>query len=144
MTPHFTLAELTTTTTGLDNTPGKAHRANLQRLAERLELVRELVGRPVRVHSAYRSPAVNRAVGGVSNSAHALGYAADISVQGFTAYYLASLLRAARVALAFDQLILETSRGVVHISFDPRARDQVLTQPGGPGSTTLVGLVRPS
>lgn len=152
LTPNFTLAELTVTSTGLDNTPSAEHLKNLQRLALRLQLIRDALGRPIRVTSAYRSPAVNRAVGGVANSAHALGHAADIVVAGMSAYDLAMFIRGMRERVQprtgrlfyWDQLILETSRGVVHVSFDPRGRGQVLTQAGEAGSSIVNGLVRPS
>lgn len=53
------------------------------RLVEKLEEIREKAGgRPLTVHSAYRPPAYNASVGGVSNSAHIDGLAADISIAG--------------------------------------------------------------
>jgi hypothetical protein len=73
LTEHFSLAELTTTSTGLDNTPDADQEARLQTLAEFMEKVRAILGNnAVTVDSAFRSEAVNAAVGGVSNSAHAL------------------------------------------------------------------------
>mgnify|MGYP001180922480 CR=1 FL=1 len=52
-------------------------------LIERLEQLRKKLGdRPITIHSAYRPPAYNRSVGGVSNSAHIDGLAADISAAG--------------------------------------------------------------
>lgn len=42
--------------------------------------------------------------------------------------------------LKFDQLILEISRNIVHLSFDPRLRGQVRTQAKGPGTEIVVGL----
>lgn len=43
-----------------------------------LDLIREEFGKPVLVNSGYRSPAHNMKVGGVTNSYHVLGMAADI------------------------------------------------------------------
>lgn len=141
---NFHLAEFTKSDTadqrGLDNTPDAEHLANLRVTAFGLEQVRQLLGgRIVHVTSGYRSPAVNRAVGGVANSAHAMGLAADITVEGLTAVDVARAVAAS--SIAFDQLVLETSRGVVHLSFDPaRLRRDVRTQAGGPGSPTRVGI----
>jgi zinc D-Ala-D-Ala carboxypeptidase len=78
LSPHMTLAEFTRTSTGLDNTPGDLHIASMRRLCvEVLEPWRRVVG-PLRVTSGYRSPAVNRAVGGEEASQHMKGQAADV------------------------------------------------------------------
>ncbi|MDP1873804.1 D-Ala-D-Ala carboxypeptidase family metallohydrolase, partial [Phenylobacterium sp.] len=104
-----------------------------------LEKVRSLLGdRPITVTSAYRNPAVNAAVGGVKTSDHAQGHAADIVVGTLSPYETAKRIRDS--GIKFDQLILETSRGVVHISFAPRMRRQVLTQAGKAGSEIQQGL----
>jgi zinc D-Ala-D-Ala carboxypeptidase len=110
LSPHFSLAELTVTGTGLANTPDEDEIARLRILAQFLEKVRALLGnRPITVDSAFRSEAVNEAVGGVPNSAHRLGFAADIVVDGLTPYEVATILdRAGKDGhLVFDQLILE-------------------------------------
>ena len=72
MTPHFTLAELTHTDhRTLDNTPNAQELANLQRLAEFLEVVKTtLGGKPIMINSAFRSKAVNDAVGSKDTSQH--------------------------------------------------------------------------
>ena len=107
MTPHFTLAELTVTDhRSLDNTPDPAALANLQRLAEFLERVREVLGdRAVMVNSAFRSKAVNDAVGSSDKSQHRLGCAADIRVPGMTPDAVVRAVMAS--GLAYDQLIRE-------------------------------------
>jgi zinc D-Ala-D-Ala carboxypeptidase len=142
LSPHFALGEFTRSQAarnrGLSNEPGSAHLANLSALAQFLEEIRALVGRTVIITSGYRSPAVNAAVGGVENSAHALGHAVDIRVHGISALDLARRIRDS--GLRFDQLILETGRGVVHLSRDPRLRQQVLRQPNGPGTRVFPGL----
>lgn len=107
MTPHFTLAELTHTDhRTLDNTPNESELANLQRLAEFLEQVKvALGGKPVMVNSAFRSKAVNDAVGSKDTSQHRLGCAADIRVPGMTPDAVCRALMAAQ--LPYDQLIRE-------------------------------------
>jgi putative chitinase len=107
MTPNFTLAELTHTDhRSLDNTPNDAERANLQRLAEFLELVKvALGGKPVMVNSAFRSKAVNDAVGSKDTSQHRVGCAADIRVPGMTPDQVVRTIIAAQ--LPFDQIIRE-------------------------------------
>ena len=107
MTPHFTLAELTRTDhRTLDNTPDAAALANLTRLAAFLEQVREVLGgRVVVINSAYRSKAVNDAVGSKDTSQHRLGCAADIRVPGMTPDAVVKAVMAS--GLAYDQLIRE-------------------------------------
>ena len=107
MTPHFTLAELTHTDhRTLDNTPDAAALANLQRLAEFLELVKDrLGGRPIMVNSAYRSKVVNDACGSRDTSQHRLGCAADIRVPGMTPDAVVREVMAS--GLAYDQIIRE-------------------------------------
>jgi hypothetical protein len=107
VTPHFTLAELTVTDhRTLDNTPDAAALANLQRLAEFLEQVREVLGgRVVMITSGYRSAAVNAACGSRESSQHRLGCAADIRVPGMTPDAVVKALAAS--GLPFDQCIRE-------------------------------------
>ena len=107
MTPHFSLAELTRTDhRTLDNTPNAAALANLHRLAAFLEQVREVLsGRVVVINSAYRSKAVNDAVGSKDTSQHRLGCAADIRVPGMTPDAVVRAVVAS--GLAYDQLIKE-------------------------------------
>lgn len=107
MTPHFTLAELTRTDhRTLDNTPDADALANLQRLAEFLERVREVLGdKMVMITSGYRSAAVNAACGSRESSQHRVGCAADIRVPGMTPDAVVRAVRAS--GLAYDQLANE-------------------------------------
>lgn len=129
MTPNFSLKELTITNTGLPNLPDTEEmKARLTQLAMNLEHVRALLGhRPVYVSSAYRSKAVNRKVGGSKTSDHCNGYAADLipPVRLIEAMHIIE-----RSWLPFDQLILEPAQGIVHISFAPKFRRQILTRKG--------------
>lgn len=85
LSEHFTLEELTVSDTakqkGLNNTPKGEALENLIRLAEFLEDVRALFGKPITINSAYRGPEVNAAVGGAKKSDHMDGRAADIRVK---------------------------------------------------------------
>ena len=107
MTPHFTLAELTATShRQFDNTPNEAETANLQRLAEFLEQVKEaLDGKPVMINSGFRSKQVNDSVGSKDTSQHRIGCAADIRVPGMTPDAVVRAVIAA--GLPYDQIIRE-------------------------------------
>jgi hypothetical protein len=107
MTPHFTLAELTATShRQFDNTPNEAETANLQRLAEFLEQVKEaLGGKPIMINSAFRSKQVNDSVGSKDTSQHRIGCAADLRVPGMTPDQVVRAVIAA--GLPFDQIIRE-------------------------------------
>lgn len=142
---HFTWAEILRSDKadelGDANEPEEAHVANIKALAVGLEQVRRILGNtPVHITSGYRNPRVNAAVGGVPHSAHALGLAADFYHGELTAYEAAK--RLAQSTLAFDQLIYEKSRNIVHVSFDPRMRQHTLSQHEGPTGPTLQGIVR--
>jgi putative chitinase len=141
LSAHFFLAEFTISSKalsmGVENTPTPEHMVNLRSLAEQMELVRALFDRPIEITSGYRNPVVNAAVGGVPNSDHALGHAADFHVDGLHDLDAAKRIRDSE--LKFDQLIYEKNR-CVHISFNPRMRRQILRQPGGPGSPIHTGL----
>lgn len=76
---HFTFEELVKTQTGLPNSVDTdSHLANLASLWNTLNYVREKFGKPIIVNSAYRTPAVNKQVGGAKRSLHMQGRAADI------------------------------------------------------------------
>lgn len=141
LTPNFSLSEFTRSATakrlGIVNAPTEEHLANLRLTALGMEMVRLRLGLPIKVTSGYRCPALNKAVGGTPTSAHAVGLACDFTAKGESAAQTAKRLKG---MLPYDQLILETSRGVVHISFDPRLRMQALTQPGGPGTPIEQGI----
>ena len=107
LSPNFTLEELTSSETaarhGLDNTPGPVAMQNLQRLANFLEEVRKVLGKPISINSAYRGPEVNAKVGGSKNSQHMVGCAADIKIPGMTPDAVCRAIIASD--LQYDQLI---------------------------------------
>ena len=119
LSEHFTLAEMCKTEVKLKNVPNEAQVENLKRLCGWLEMLRrrynERYGEgnnPIIINSAYRSPAVNKAVGGVATSNHLTGCAADIRVAG-----IEQLIRYTTILLDisdesqedFDELLIERS-----------------------------------
>lgn len=122
ITRNFTLGELLESDTarreGLENVPSVEAVVNLTLLTYcLLQPLRDHVKQPIRISSGYRSPEVNRAVGGVKNSQHTKGQAADItlgSVQKNRALW-EELKRGAWPY--FDQAILEKGGRWLHVSF---------------------------
>lgn len=109
LSTNFSLEELThsdlASRKGWDNTPNAQELANLKRLANFLEAVRTIVGKPIYINSGYRSKQVNDGVGSKDSSQHRLGCAADIRVQGMTPDEVCRKIIAS--GLAYDQLIRE-------------------------------------
>lgn len=139
LTPHFTLAEMTVSQTaarkGLSNEPTERALENLIKIAYTMEDVRALLGsKAISVSSGYRSIAVNKAVGGSNTSAHVDGLACDFICPAFGSP-LAICKLIAKSGIKFDQLIEEGTW--VHISIDPRMRQQVLTMRNGKYSMGL-------
>ena len=137
MMQYFTISELLVSSTadrlGLSNDPPRWVVANLERLIMSvLDPLRQQFGAPIIVNSGYRSIAVNNAVGGVPNSQHLKGQAADI--RGTTKADTLRLWRLAQSmdSLPIDQLINEHpgadgSPTWVHISTSARPRHQCFT-----------------
>ena len=132
LSKHFSYSELTKTSTGLRNVPNDSQLANLYLLALSLESIRAAVGnRPIVVTSAFRSPAVNRQSGGVPNSAHLSGLAADIYCPGISSL---QLIAAAKSSLwRFDQLILEGDIVHVGLAIQPKTHAKQVSILGGRG-----------
>lgn len=151
LTKNFSLEEFLVSSTadarGIANTPTPEHERRIREVvAPGLQLIRDIVGRSVLITSAYRNAQVNRLVGGVPKSDHTEAWAADIRAAGLSAFGLAKVIEAemeegGRLHGKVDQLILETSRRIVHVSFAPRLRGQLLTQRGGPGTPFTPGIV---
>lgn len=86
LSEHFSLDEFTFSATaqamGISNSPGPSELANLRFLCrEVLEPARSIIGEPIHVTSGYRCLALNSAVGGVSQSYHVRGLAADLHIK---------------------------------------------------------------
>lgn len=115
MSKYFDLSEFLASDTakrkGIDNTPSFEVVESLAELAEVLDSIRAAWGSGIRVTSGYRSPELNKAVGGVANSGHLRGVAADLQpVNGrqsdFNAFVLAYV---AKSGIKFDEILKERS-----------------------------------
>ena len=120
MSKYFTLEEMTRSQTAvrlkIDNTPNATQKRDLLRLMDYLDGIREAFGQPIRVTSGFRSWGANKAVGGVKNSQHLAGQAADIVTSG--AKTLRDLFDLIRKRGGFHQLIGEKSTWI-HGSIPP-------------------------
>ena len=133
LSEHFTLAELckTSVKTADGNIPSHVHIEKMKRVCGWLEMLRDEWNKrygdgddPIIINSGYRSPAVNKAVGGVATSNHLTGCAVDIRVLG-----MEQLLRYAVILLdisdesqePFDELLIErNSKGSYWLHFAVR------------------------
>lgn len=125
ITQHFTLEELyrsqTATKLGINNKPSAQQQINLTYLAEHiLEPLRVAMGEPIPIGSGFRCQALNKAVGGVYNSQHMKGQAADLCIGGDLKKGR-KWFNYIRDHLPFDQLIWEhnskTGTWWVHVSY---------------------------
>ena len=66
---------------------------NVIKLAENIQIIRNEIGCALHVNSAYRSPAHNKAIGGVKNSQHLLGKASDLTSREHTPYQLYKIIK---------------------------------------------------
>ena len=107
---YFSLAEFIHSATAkrlnIDNTPTFEIVDNLNRLADYLDGIREKLGKPILISSGFRCPVLNKSVGGVANSQHQKGLAADLVCADMDA-----LEKVLRETGGFDQLIKEHRKG---------------------------------
>lgn len=140
LSTNFSVAELSKTNVRqFDNTPSMQVIDNLQQLVDNvLQPLRDKFGQ-VTVTSGYRSPDVNKAIGGSGTSDHCKGFAADIEIGGKDNKELAQYIRD---NMEFTQLILEfytpgvADSGWVHVSYDKgNLKKQCLTASKAGGKT---------
>ena len=128
LSEHFQLGEFTESKhPEVYNVPSHMAIANLKRLCEWLEVLRERAGCPIIINSGYRSPQLNRKVGGEPTSNHLTGCAADIRTNGMeqAIVYGAILITYAKEShQEFDELLIERNRyGAVWLHFAVRPKD---------------------
>jgi len=121
LSKNFTLSEITRSNTalrkGIPNEPSKEHLQNLQLLIrDVLQPMRDELG-PIRITSGYRSPRLNRAIGGSKKSQHCKGQALDIQ------FWESGAMNNKKVYdwilknnIEFDQMINEFDFSWIHIS----------------------------
>ena len=106
---------------GLENEPDEKQLENMRLLAEKIfEPLREYVGKPIKINSFFRSPELNRAIGGSSMSQHCKGQAIDIDdTYGNMKNY--GMYNFIKENLDFDQMIWEfgddENPDWVHVSY---------------------------
>ena len=127
LSANFTLNELTKSETAtrldLDNTPNEEQIESLRLLCENiLQPVRDHFGKPVKISSGFRAPAVNQATGGSATSDHCRGQACDFEIEGLSNPDVATWIME---NLTYSQLILEfyvqgqPNSGWIHCSYNP-------------------------
>mgnify|MGYP005630424909 FL=1 len=137
ITNNFSLGEMIKSSTairqGIDNSPNTEHLINLTNLCcNILQPVSNHFKRTVTINSGYRSPSLNKAIGGSKTSHHCFGEAADFEIIGLSNVELATWIKN---NLMFDQLILEfhikgqPNSGWVHCSYkkDKTNRKKIMT-----------------
>ena len=128
LSEHFLLGEFTRSKyPEVYNIPSHEAIANLKRLCEWLEVLRNKIGHPIVINSGYRSPQLNRKVGGAPTSNHLTGCAVDIRTNGMeqAICYAAILINSAKESHQdFDELLIEKNRyGAVWLHFAVRPKD---------------------
>jgi hypothetical protein len=135
LSPNFTLEELTHTDhRQFDNMPDADELVNLYRLADFLEQVKVVLGgKPIIINSAFRSKAVNDAVGSSDKSQHRRGTACDFRVPSMTPDEVVKAI--IESDLAYDQVIREFDRWT-HVSIpneeghEPRNMSLIIDKAG--------------
>lgn len=123
---HFNVSEFFRSSTamknGIKNEPSSDEKAtivrNINLLVDNvLDPVRDKLCTPVIITSGYRCPQVNKLVGGVNNSQHMSGCAADFHVQGYNHSMMYEVFLYIFNTLEFDQLIYYPSKNIIHVSY---------------------------
>lgn len=123
---HFNLSEFFQSSAaaknGIKNEPSPDEKAtivrNINLLVDNvLDPVRDMVNAPIIITSGYRCPQVNRLVGGVDNSQHMSGCAADFHVMGFTPSVMYEVFLFIFNTMEYDQLIYYRRKNIIHVSY---------------------------
>lgn len=123
---HFHFSEFFNSSTaaknGIKNEPISDERGrvmlNIKLLVDNvLEPIRDMVCTPIIITSGYRSPQLNKIVGGADNSQHMLGCAADFYVHGYDSLMMYKVFMYIFNTLEFDQLIYYPIKNIIHVSY---------------------------
>ena len=132
LSKNFVLSEITRSNTarrlGISNEPSKEHLANMQVLiTELIQPMRDALG-PIRISSGYRSPQLNRAIGGSKKSQHCKGQALDLQFWKDGQMCNEEIYRwVLKSGVKFDQMINEFDFAWIHISLkESKNRNMVL------------------
>lgn len=124
---YFAIREFTKSNTaeaqGFENKPTPGHMSNIAQLCMHVLIpIREHYGKPIEITSGYRGEELNEFIGGVDDSQHCTGQAADFVVQGVDNAEVCEFIKK-KYGIWYDQLILENyerkvmNAGWIHISF---------------------------
>ena len=120
LTTNFTLKEFTDSETAakkkINNTPTEEHVANLKALCEKvLQPVRDILKKPIKINSGFRSKDLNEAIKGAASSQHMYGEAADITLGSKNSNK--GLFKTIKDLGVYDQLIDEQDYNWIHVSY---------------------------
>lgn len=92
---------------------------NIKVLAKQIQTIRDAIGAPLHINSAYRSPEHNKRIGGVKNSQHVLGKAADLSSRDISPDNLHAIIK----SLIFEGKIINGGLGIYNgfVHYDIRS-----------------------
>lgn len=131
---------------GIFNTPSEVHLANMKKLAMNIfQPIREHFNHPIHISSGYRSPALNKLIGGSASSQHSSGEAIDIDMDGSTISN-AQIFDWIKHNLVFDQLIWEFGTDAnpdwVHVSYEStgKQRKQILKAVRKNGKASYINI----
>ena len=137
LTKNFTLEELifseTASRKGIDNSPNQEVLFNLERLAQGLQDVRDLLQYPILISSGYRCLELNTVIGSKPSSAHVKGLAADFICPSYGSVEDV-MIAIVNSDIQYDQAILEYGRWI-HLAFadegyEPRRNNLVIDKEG--------------
>jgi hypothetical protein len=144
LSPHFSQQEFENSERAerlcINNTIPQNLMLNAIKTALLMEQIRKLLGdKPITINSVYRSPTVNKAVGGAKTSEHLQALACDFVCPAFgTPYQIAKVIEASTIQ--YGQLIYEGTW--VHISVQGKHKLNKLTMKKGKYYSGIVNIYK--